>query len=42
MEEKTLNDFLNGKWKWIFYVIKAHLIHDFGFVYVVEASIILN
>ena len=40
--KKTFTDFLNGKWKQILYVIKAYLIHDFDFVYVVEAFIILN
>ena len=29
LDEKALNDFLIGKWKWISYTIKAYLIHDF-------------
>ena len=37
--KKLFNDFLIGKWNWILYVIKASLIHDFYFVYEVEAFI---
>ena len=31
-----------GKWKWIIYIKRAYLFHDFYFVYVVEAFITLN
>jgi hypothetical protein len=37
MDEKMFNDFFNEKWKWSLYVIKAYLIHDLCFVYLVEA-----
>ena len=39
---KLIYDFLNGKWKWISYAIKAYLIHDSYLVYVVEALITLT
>jgi len=39
---EKLNDCLIGKWKWIMYVQKACLLHDLCFVYLVEASIMLN
>ena len=29
------NDFLIAKWKWIIYVVEAHLFHDLYIVYVV-------
>jgi hypothetical protein len=42
MNEKTFNGFLIGRWKCIVYVIKVPFIHDFYFVYVVEAFITLD
>ena len=36
MDEKIFNDFLIGKWQWLLDVIKAHLIHDLYFLYVVR------
>ena len=41
MNEKRLNDFFIGKGKRIVYVIKAYLIQDSYFLYVVEAFITL-
>ena len=42
MDEKNFDDFQIGKWKWILYVINAHLVWQLIFVYVVEAFIILH
>ena len=42
MDEKMFNDNLIRKWEYILYVMKAYLIHDLYFVYVVEAFIMLN
>ena len=39
MNEIFCNDFFIEKWKRFSYVIKAYLIHDFHFVYVVEGFI---
>ena len=39
---RKYNDFLIRKWTWILHAIKAYLIHEFDFVYVVEAFIALN
>ena len=36
MDEKMFDDFQIGKWKWILYLINAHLIWQLTFVYVVE------
>ena len=36
MDENMINDFLISKWKWIEYVIKACLVHDIDYVYVME------
>jgi hypothetical protein len=36
------NDFLIEEWKWIVYEVKAHLIHELYFKYVVEAFATLN
>ena len=40
--ENLLNDFLIGNWKWIRYVIKVYLYHDFYCVYVVKTFITWN
>jgi hypothetical protein len=42
MDNKMSIDFLIRKWAYILRVIKAYLIHDLYFVYVVEAFITLN
>ena len=42
MDENLFNEFLIGKVKWSSYVIKAYLIHDLYFIYVVDAFITLN
>lgn len=42
MNEQMVNDFLTGKCKWILYIIKACSIHEYVFVYVVEAFVTLN
>ena len=42
MDEKMVNGFLIERWKWSVEVIKAYLIHDLYFVYVVEAFIALK
>ena len=42
VDENMFNDFLIGKWMWIEYVIKACLLHDMYYVYVVEAFITLH
>jgi hypothetical protein len=42
MDEKTFNDFLIEKWRWISSIIKASSIHSSYFVYVVEAFTTLH
>ena len=42
IEKELFNDFLIGKWKWIYICNKAYLIHDYDIVDLVDAFITSN
>ena len=41
-DEKLIYNYLIGKWKWIIYVMKAYLFHDFSFCICTKAFITTN